>query len=72
MDAVTHGADWLHEHPILRTGFAAVAAVGLVVMPFDAMNAGAAAVSKSVDEWDEPCEEGCDTIKEICCNEPIP
>lgn len=74
MDTLSTVADALAARPVLRAGLAAVAAVGLVVMPFEAMDADPVEGgdgAQHVTEYDEECTSGCDTSNQICCNDPI-
>lgn len=73
MDTLSTVADALRDHPVLRTGFAALVGFGLVVMPFEAMDADPldGGDAQHVTEYDEECTAGCDTYNEICCNDPI-
>lgn len=72
MDTLSTVADALAGRPVFRAGLAAVAAVGLVVMPFEAMDADPLEDdAQHVTEYDEECTSGCDTSNQICCNDPI-
>lgn len=74
MDTLSTVADALAGRPVLRAGLVAVAAVGLVAMPFEAMDARhlkGGSDSQHVTEYNEECNSGCDPYNEICCNDPI-
>lgn len=73
MDMLSTAADVLSGRPVFRAGLAAVAALGLVVMPFEAMDADPfkGGGAQHVTEYNEECNSGCDTYNEICCNDPI-
>lgn len=74
MDTLSTLVDAVAGRPVLRAGLAAVAAVGLVVMPFDAMDANplkGGDGARHVTEYNEECSGGCNTYDEICCNDPI-
>lgn len=73
MDALSTASGVLGEHPVLRGGLAALAGLGLAVMPFEAMDADPIEgdSSQHITEYNEECKSGCDPDKEICCNDPI-
>lgn len=73
MDTLATAADVFRDHPVVQTAFAATIGLGLVVMPFAAMNADPLEEtgSESITEYGEKCNSGCDTHHEICCNDPI-